>query len=109
MDKKNIYATKTTFDLAFGLATDQYNEEDKLIILNIIRERDGKDYQPSSTAAQESDKTYKKGSKSEKIFNLHKQNKTPKQIYDLLNAKRKPGEKPNVYYPEIYRITGKKK
>lgn len=106
MNKKENYEAKSTFDLAFGLATNQFHEDDKMIILSIIKERTDGGSSTSSEAGNQKVKirTFKVGSKAEKINKLFQDGKTPKQIFDLLNKK-----KPNsVYYPEIYRVTGKK-
>ena len=105
MNKLSELEKKSTFDLAFGLATNQFEETEKLSVLNIIKLRaDGgveKKYIDSADNYGKVEKIFKKGSKAEKINKLYKSGKTPKQIYDKLIS-----EGVKVYFPEIYRVTG---
>jgi hypothetical protein len=96
----------STFDIAFNLATGQYDEKQKFEALAIIRERDTKNISiqsnPQRVNGSSKPKTTKpplKGSKAEKIFNLLDSGKTVKDVYEMLNKKNT-----TVYYPEIYRI-----
>lgn len=105
MNTDENFEQKSTFDLAFGLATNQFKESDKLIVLSIIRNRESgatnKSVTPTSTEDEPKERTFKEGSKAAKINELYQQGKTPKQIFDLLNKKGT-----TVYFPEIYRVTG---
>ena len=105
------FKEKSTFDLAFGLASLKYNEAEKFEVLTIIRERQGNDSaiveekkQPKSAISR------RPGSKSEMISQLLNDKKTAKQIYDLLNKKgtKLNGKQVKVYFPEIYRIMNEK-
>lgn len=71
MNTKETFQKKSTFDLAFGLAMGKYEENEKLIVLDVIRERG--DNSTQSNDGKEivqtvKPKTFKKGSKSAKSY-----------------------------------------
>ena len=111
MDQKGYidFVRMTTFELAFNLATGKYTEHEKFEALKVIQERDAtakEVYLDNSSNVRQpefyKEKTAKpplKGSKSEKIFNLAMEGKSPQEAFEILNKK---GNK--VYYPEIYRV-----
>jgi hypothetical protein len=94
----------STYDLSFRLAFNQFETEiERAIALQIIQLRDFKPKEPDNTDTVDNTlKTSKpplKGSKTEKIFNLFNEGKTPVEIHEALTKK-----KITVYYPEIYRV-----
>ena len=95
-DKKKLESL-TTIELAFGLATQEFSDVDKLRVLSIInqREKGEKSYSLPITP-DELDSinqilgnsrilTFKKGSKSETINKLFNEGKTVPQIFIELN------------------------
>jgi hypothetical protein len=91
----------STYDLSFRLAFNQFESElERTLALTIIQERDFKPKEPDVESTEtKAVKPPLKGSKTEKIYNLFQEGKTPAEIYDVLTKK-----KVVVYYPEIYRV-----
>lgn len=103
--------TLTTMELAFGLATQEFSDVDKLRVLSIINQREkgkkGYSYPITPDELDSMDKildhskilTFKKGSKSETINKLLNEGKTVPQIFIEMNK----GELKTTN-SEIYRI-----
>jgi IS30 family transposase len=93
----------TTFELAMKLATGQFSEQEKFIALDIIYSREKKDGSifeaPKDVSITKKSKPPLPGSKTEKIYNLLAEGKSPKQVMETLKKK-----KVTVYFPEIYRV-----
>lgn len=97
----------STFDLALKLARQELETEfERTEALLIIQKRELKPKEESTISSDTKDGIVKtmtkpplKGSKTEKIYNLFKEGKTPVEVYDILTSK-----KITVYYPEIYRV-----
>lgn len=105
------FKEQSTYDLALGLALNKFNETDKFEVLKVIEERQADSGNSSNKKLDSKLVVSRPGTKSEMIRKLHEQGKTPKQIFDTLNKKgtKLNGKQVKVYFPEIYRITGKKK
>jgi hypothetical protein len=107
--KRTDFHDMTTFELAFNLATGKYGEAEKFEALKVIQERDQRDRDhylnpsPNNQSGNVSEKAAikppLKGSKSEKIYKLAMEGKTPQECFEILNKKGT-----TVYYPEIYRV-----
>lgn len=102
-------SSQETYDLALGLALNKFNEQEKFQVLQIIKERQSSSSNvKADKRGTDTENTSRKGTKSWHIRDLHLKGKTPKQIYDTMNAKtfKINGKPVKVYFPEIYRITG---
>src|SRR5690242_13288291 len=98
----------STYDLAFNLATGRFDAEEKLEVLNIIKQREENSTKSISIKDNLNGSVKKpkttpplKGSKAERIYNLLKEGKTASEVYQIMNKGKK---KPYVYHPEIYRV-----
>src|SRR4051812_30918109 len=107
-ENKNIIEnlkSMSTFDLAYKLAMGEFTSEvERFNALLIIKDRDSNQQNndvsiDANVITKKSVKPPMKGSKTEKIFNLFKEGKTPVEVYDVLT-----NQKVNVYHPEIYRV-----
>lgn len=103
-------ASLSTYDLAFNLATGKYNDSEKLYVLDIIRQRGNtggssikaNPAPPIPIALTSKIKLPAEGSKSEKIYKLFKDGKSPSEIKALLKK-----QKITTYDAEIYRVKKK--
>lgn len=101
----------STFDIAFNLATGQYDEKTKFIALSIIREREAGKILPlvnQPVIRKAKTKPPLKGSKAEKIWKLLNSGKTATETYQILKNKNEvisPSEVYRVgkdYWPELF-------